>query len=118
MTTFPAQSRISAAEVEAAARAIRGMPYDDKHRGGRTWDRMSDTARASYLETAEIALEAAAPIGAARMVRHIAMFVRDDDSGSFVHGDLCSYGPPGTCDCERGMLYRWLMAYADALEAQ
>jgi hypothetical protein len=29
-----------------------------------------------------------------------------------VHEDLCSYGPPGTCDCALGEHYRWLLARA------
>lgn len=31
------------------------------------------------------------------------------------HGDLCSYGPPGTCDCALGEhYYRWLIARGEA----
>jgi hypothetical protein len=30
-----------------------------------------------------------------------------------VHEDLCSYGPPGTCDCALGEHYRWLVKLAE-----
>lgn len=31
------------------------------------------------------------------------------------HEDLCSYGPPGTCDCALGEHYRWLLDLAQEL---
>ncbi len=30
-----------------------------------------------------------------------------------IHDDLCDYGPPGTCPCSLGEVYRWLHDRAD-----
>lgn len=56
-------------------------------------------------------LRAAAPLIAAQALRLAAEDVRDNHD-VHSHGDRCSYGPPGECDCERGATYRWLIARA------
>jgi hypothetical protein len=74
------------------------------------------TTMGRYGRQAKAMLEAAAPLIAAQALRQAAEFVRDDESdGSFSHGDRCSYGPPGQCDCERGITYRWLMSRSRGL---
>lgn len=56
-------------------------------------------------------LEAVAPLIAAQALRSAAEDVRDNDD-AHSHGDFCGYGPPGTCDCERGITFRWLISRA------
>ena len=54
---------------------------------------------------------------AARALREAAAVLLDDERYEPTgHDDLCSYGPPGECDCCRGAHYRWLIGRADELE--
>lgn len=62
---------------------------------------------------AKSAVEAAAPLIAAQALRQAAEVLLDEDRlEPFGHDDRCGYGPPGTCDCQRGEAYRWLMRLA------
>lgn len=60
---------------------------------------------------AKNAVEAVVPLIAAQALRDAAEDVRDNDD-AHSHGDFCSYGPPGMCDCERGATFRWLISRA------
>lgn len=57
-----------------------------------------------------------ASAGIAAAIRDLAAVLVDDDRLEPTgHDDLCTYGPPGECDCCRGQHYRWLIAQAEQL---
>jgi hypothetical protein len=91
--------------VEAATRAI----HDVDCRNDVCAGKFSLDGR--YGRWARAAIAAAAPLIAAQALRSAAEDVRDNDD-VHSHGDRCSYGPPGTCDCERGATFRWLVSRA------
>lgn len=63
-------------------------------------------------------LTRAAPLIAAQALRQAADVLLDEDRlEPFGHDDRCGYGPPGTCDCQRGEAYRWLVGRANGLAA-
>lgn len=109
MSTGPKAGRPA---FEAIAKALYALEWP---RG--TWERAYSTTRGKFRRRANEMrpfIDAVNAVAAASALRAAAdaWLARD------IHDDLCDYGPPGTCPCSLGEVYRWLRDRADEIDRE
>jgi hypothetical protein len=99
--------------VQAAAEALAKEFAGGRQDGGLYRHFIADDGYGSFCSASP---SEAAAVAAPAVLRHMAAELISDD-GPTGHDDLCSYGPPGECDCCTGEHYRWLMRAAAEIES-